>query len=143
MPQVVVDTNILVRAILKPTSSDGKIFRLLFDRKITLYYSKNLLSELVRVLNYPRIQKKYHLSDDAQEIFIKTIAVFGRPVNPTEKVTICRDTDDNELLSIALEVYHNNPVYLITADDDLLVLKDKIKGIAIVTPREYLKIKEN
>lgn len=140
MPQVIVDTNILVRALLKPGSSDGRIFRLFLDSKITLYYSSSLLLELSRVLRYPRLQKKYHLSDRAREIFIKTIAAFGKLVYPAKKVTICRDRDDNELLSIALEIYHKNPVYLITADEDLLVLKNKIKGIVIVSPREYLKI---
>lgn len=136
---VVVDTNVLVRALLKPKSGDGQIFRLVLDEKLELYFSQALLAEITRVLTYPRLQRKYHLTPRSIATFLHAITTFGKLVAPTQTITLCRDPDDNELLSLAASIASSSMINLITADNDLLVLKDKIKGVAIITPRGFLK----
>lgn len=135
----VVDTNILIRALLNPTSSDGKIYKMFLSSEIILYSSEGQLKEINRVLRYPRIKKKYGLSDDIISDFISTIVSFGKLVITTERIELSRDKDDNELLSIAKSVFQGDPIYLITADEDLLVLKGKMEGIRILTPQEFLR----
>lgn len=139
MLHAVVDTNILIRALLKPDSSDGRVFQLFLDGKITLYFGKNTLNELVRVLSYPRIQKKYHITNLTLETFLRVINTYGKIITPKVKADLCRDKDDNEILSVALTIAGENPVYLITADKDLLVLRSKIKGVLILTAQEFLR----
>lgn len=141
VPHAVVDTNILVRAILKPTSSDGKVYRMFLNGAILLYFSEIQIKEVERVVRYPRIKKKYQLAEDIINSFIATLFTYGKLIYPTESISICRDPDDNELLSIAKSVFHNKPIYLISADKDLLVLKGKVEGVIIVTPQEFLKSK--
>lgn len=136
---VVVDTNILVRALIKPKSSDGQIFRLVLDEKLELYFSQALLAEITRVLTYPRLQQKYHLTPRSIATFLHAITTFGKLVAPTQTITLCRDPDDNELLSLAASAPSSAPIYVVTADHDLLMLKGAIKAVTIATPQEFLK----
>lgn len=138
MLNVVVDTNVLVRAYLKPDSTDGKIIKMVVDGQLNLFYSYSLISELNRVLRYKRL-KKFGVTDEGIEIFLQTILTLGKIISPTKKITICRDPDDNELLSIAKSIYPKEPVYLLTSDNDLLILEGKIEDAIIFTPQEFLK----
>jgi predicted nucleic acid-binding protein len=49
------------------------------------------------------------------------------------KEIICRDKNDNDIIALALS---NNVGYLITGDNDLLVLK-KYKNVKIISPRDF------
>jgi uncharacterized protein len=137
-PLAVIDTNILVRALLKPDNADGDVFRLFLQGKIDLYYSRNLIRKLNRVLTYPRLYKKYHLTDAHIEKFLRTISTYGKLVNPLQKVTLCRDPDDDEILSIAISIAQGQPVYVITSDTDLLVLRGKLENVTILSPQQFL-----
>lgn len=138
-PHAVVDTNILIRAVLKPTGTDGKVYKMFLAGEILLYFSEEQLQELQRTLNYPRIKKKYKVTDDTIDTFVQTIFTYGKLVYPTQRVELCRDPDDNELLSIAKSILHDEQIYLITGDKDLLVLKGKVEGLDILTPQEFLR----
>ena len=138
MPRVVIDTNVLIRALLKPDSSDGLVMRGAVEGKLDLFFSLKQISELKMALTYKRIRKRA-VTDEDIKVFLKTLLSFGNIISITEKITLCRDADDNEILSIAASVYKDNPVYLVTADKDLLVLKEKIEKIKIVTPQHFLK----
>ncbi len=137
MQNVVVDTNVLVRALLRPDGSDWRVFTLATDGKITLWYSHGLLTELARVCTYQRL-KKYHITNEAAATFIEMIIAFGKTAEP-HSTTLCRDPDDNEILGLALAVTGGDPVYLVSADKDLLALRDSIEGVTVLTPQEYLK----
>lgn len=138
MPSVVIDTNILVRALLSPDGSDALILRLAFERKITLLYSNGILIELLRVLKYPRM-KKFGVAEEEIDAFVRAIITYGKAVVPKE-VHLCRDPDDNEILGIALALVGKDPVYLVSADEDLLTLRGSIDGVTILTPQEFLKL---
>lgn len=137
MYEVVVDTNIYVRAFLKPDKSDGKIIHLATDGLITLYYSHGSFQELLRVLRYPRL-RKYGVNDEKIEIYLRLISGVSKLISPSKRVTLCRDPDDNEFLSIAASIAESSQVYLLTSDEDLLVLKGKVENVEIITPREFL-----
>jgi predicted nucleic acid-binding protein len=59
--RAVVDTSILVRALIKPRGTVGPVLRRLRDGAYTLIYSEPLLEELADVLSRPRIRDKYHI----------------------------------------------------------------------------------
>lgn len=143
VPNVVIDTNILIRALLKSASSDGAIFKQFLNGTVDVFYCQAQLAEIGRVLTYPRLAKKYHLAEEASRTFLKTISVFGKLVSPEKTVTLCRDADDNDLLSVAASIVCNQSVvYLVTADKDLLVLKGQLEGVEIVSPQEFLDRKD-
>lgn len=138
--QAVVDTNVLVRALLKANGSDGLIFEAFKNDQFELLYSGETLKELKRVLSYKRVFEKYKLDNYKIEVFIRTIINFGRFVLAAEKIKICRDPNDDEILSVALAIYTRKPIYVVSGDKDILELKDRVKGVKIVTAREFVKI---
>lgn len=140
MPQAVVDTNILVRANIRKTGGDYLVFKSFLDGKFRLLYSEKLLQELKKVLGYKRIFSKYNFDKETVSDFLQSIVVFGVFVHNPKPVKICRDSSDDEILSIALAVTGRNPTYIVSGDKDLLELKGKIKGVEIVTASEFLKV---
>ena len=139
MLQAVIDTNILVRANINQNGSDYLIYKAFLNNQFELLYSDVLLKELTRVLNYPRIFNKYQFEKQIIEEFIDSIITFGKFVYAPKKVNLCRDRDDDELLSIALAIYTRKPIYIVSGDQDLLILNRKIKGLIIMTANKFLQ----
>ena len=134
MLRAVVDTNILIRALIKPHGTVGPILTQLAANAYALVYSQPLLDELVEKLALPRIRVKYGLDNQAIETTLALLALRGELVQPTRAVRVCRDPDDNALIEAALA---GGAEYVVTGDEDLLVLK-KFATVRIVTPRLFL-----
>jgi len=134
MLRAVVDTNILIRAVVKPYGAVGPILTQLAAGAYTLVYSQPLIDELVEKLALPRIRDKYGLDKQAIETTLALLALRGELVHPTRAVRVCRDPDDNALIEAALA---GGAEYVVTGDEDLLVLK-KFETVRIVTPRVFL-----
>jgi predicted nucleic acid-binding protein len=66
MLRVVVDTSILLRAMIKLTGTVGPVIRRLQDGDYRLVYSQPLIDELLAKLALPRIRQKYHLRERPQ-----------------------------------------------------------------------------
>ena len=69
------------------------------------------------------------------EIGPRDIDSPSKHVNPTERITVCRDLKDNKWLELAVT---GNSAWLVTGDDDLLAL-DGFRGIAITTPAVFVR----
>jgi len=138
--RIVIDTNVLIRANITENGSDYSIYKAFLQGKFELLYSDKTLQELNDVLNYPRIFNKYHFSKEKIKEFLASIISFGKFVYAPKKIKICRDSDDDELVSIALAIYTRKPIYIVSGDEDLHALKDKVKGIKIVTANEFLHL---
>jgi predicted nucleic acid-binding protein len=54
--RAVIDTNILVRAVIRPQGTVGPVLLRLRQGEVTLLYSRATLNELVDVLNRPRFR---------------------------------------------------------------------------------------
>ena len=138
MTRAIIDTNILIRALIKPQGTVGPVLARLRDGDYTLLYAEPLLDELVAKLVLPRIRDKYHLTDDDAETVLALILLRGEPVMPQRRITACRDPKDNVVLEVAVA---GEADYIVTGDDDLLVLHP-FEGILIVGPAEFLKALE-
>ena len=60
--RAVIDTNILVRAMLKPDGSVGPVVDFLRDGRYVFLYSEATLNELNEVLGRPRMVCRYDLT---------------------------------------------------------------------------------
>jgi len=132
--RVVVDVNILVRALIKPDGTVGPILQRLRDGAFTLLYSESILEELLDVLSRPRIRAKYQLEDDDIETVLLLVLLRGEPVTPSRRVTACRDPLDNKFLEVAVA---GEADVVVSGDQDLLVL-NPFEGIQIVTAATFL-----
>jgi putative PIN family toxin of toxin-antitoxin system len=57
MTRIVIDTNILVSAILTPKGNPAKILKLVLEGTLNLIISPAILEETQQVLRYPRLVK--------------------------------------------------------------------------------------
>ncbi len=132
--RVVVDTNILVRALIKPLGPVGPVLHHLRQAHFTILHSPPLLTELVDVLNRPRIKTKYGLSEADIRTVLALILLRGESISPNVRITACRDPQDDKFLEVAVT---GRADLIVSGDDDLLVL-NPYDGIPIVTPRPFL-----
>jgi len=136
--RAVIDTSILIRAIIKPLGSVGPIITRLRDGEYLAVYSFPLLEELVAKLSLPRIRYKYHLTDNDITTIVALLFVRGLLVTPERRIDVCRDPKDNMVLEAAVA---GKAQYIVTGDKDLLVL-NPFEGIQIVGPAEFLRALE-
>lgn len=134
MIRAVVDTSVLVRAIIKPSGSVGPVLQRLRQREYVLLTSRPMLDELVDVLARPRLRVKYGLSEDVVRAAIRLILFRCELVQPNRRIAVCRDPDDNKFLEAAV---CGHAQVIVSGDEDLLSL-NPFGGIAIETPARFL-----
>jgi putative PIN family toxin of toxin-antitoxin system len=126
--KVVFDTNVLVAAFV----TEGVCAKLLGRarrKQLDLVISPFILEEFENVL-----LKKFLASKEEIGTATKLISAVAQIVSPASKVSgVCRDPDDDQILSCALSAKAD---YLVTGDSDLLELK-KFHGIRILTPAAF------
>jgi len=134
MIRAVIDTNILVSGVIKPTGAAGRLMGLLRLGHFIFVYSPSTMEEVIRVLSRPRIQRKYGITDDDVRTVAQLLILRGMEVIPTEHITACRDAKDNIFLEVAVA---GQVDVLVSGDEDLLVLHP-FRGIPILTVRQFL-----
>jgi putative PIN family toxin of toxin-antitoxin system len=132
--RVVVDTNILISAVIRPLGTVGLVLRHLRDGHYILIYSEPILTEIVDVLNRPTIRDKYGLTQADIETIIGLVLLRGEVIIPKRRITVCRDPKDNMILEAAID---GSADMIISGDQDLLSMRT-FEGIAILTPAEFI-----
>jgi putative PIN family toxin of toxin-antitoxin system len=75
MAKIVLDTNIIVRAVASPSGLASELLRRTISDGNLLCTSNFMLAELDRVLRYPRVKKIHGLSDTEIEDFVRSISL--------------------------------------------------------------------
>lgn len=139
MIKVVLDANIFVSALLKHASLPAKIVDLVHEGIIELIISKDILSEVRAVLQYPKLVKRHKRSLKQIDVFLsKTRKVAFLTPGQTKIEAIKDDPEDNKYLACALE---GKVDFIISGDSHLKDLKS-FQGIRIVDPSTFLKLIE-
>jgi putative PIN family toxin of toxin-antitoxin system len=136
--KVAVDTNVFISTIIKPESHIGMIVVRMRNGDFTLLYSSQMLEEFAEVVTRDKIWKKYKLTDETFNSFVNSLTAHGERVEVVTVVDVCRDPDDNLLLSIALD---GKADYIVSGDKDLLDLIS-FQNIPIIKPSEFLRMFE-
>jgi putative PIN family toxin of toxin-antitoxin system len=133
--RIVLDTNILVSALIM-NGKPRTVLKSIITKDHKLIFSRKIIEEFVEVTSEPRI-RKYVTRDEATR-FLQDIAPVSKMIIVKTKLRIARDYKDNPILATA---HDGHADYLVTGDDDLLVLK-KYRRLRIVTASDMLKILE-
>lgn len=142
MIRVVVDTNILISAVLSPQGLAAQILRYERDDKIELAFSPATSGEVFRVLDSPKIEtllKRRGVPLGKVQAFLK--ALIGNSVNAAGSIevdAIKDDPSDNMFLACALEAQAD----FIVSDDAHLNSLKSFHGIQIVDTIVFLKVME-
>jgi uncharacterized protein len=131
--RVVVDTNVLVSAVLFRSSQPAIALRKVIQHD-TLLISQAIFEEWNEVLMRPKFDR--YLAEALRIEFLETILDDTVWVEIQEPVVACRDPKDDKFLSLAV---NGQADFIVTGDQDLLVL-NPFRGVAILRPEEFLGI---
>jgi len=138
--RVVLDTNVLISALFKRESTSAQILSLWRAGELELLVSPEVLSELQRVLAYPRIQKRLIYTEQEVKRFIDLLATTGTLLSPQETFNAVKDDPHDDKFVILAMV--GQAEYLVSGDSHLLTVAS-IFGVTIVTPRIFLNLWES
>jgi putative PIN family toxin of toxin-antitoxin system len=101
--RIVLDTNILARAVAAPRGPAGELFERIAVGQV-LVVSLELLAELARVLAYDRVRRMHQLSDSGIAEFVESVetgaVVVSLPI-PLPRV-VPHDPDDDLIVATAV-----------------------------------------
>ncbi len=132
-PIVVLDTNIVVSALIAREGAPAKIFEKLVLGKIENYTSKQIISEIKEVFNRKETTKRTF--QKARNFIIKHYLNNSIQLTTKVKVNVVEHKSDNKFIETAIEAKAG---YIITGDCHLLKLKE-FNGIKIVKARQFLE----
>lgn len=131
--RVVIDTNVLISRLLLPQSIPAQAVRKA-RRQGRLLVSEATMYELADVLARAKLDR--YITLENRRRFLRQLRRVTEVVQIIQVVRECRDPEDDKILEVAL---NGRADVIITGDEDLLVLQPW-RGIAIVTPKEYLNL---
>ena len=97
MIRVVLDTNVVISALLNPSGLQDRVFKLGLHGHVQLYISRDVIAEYERVMRYPRLK----IGRPQIRSALTHIKNAASVVQPTRKLTECPDEDDNRILECA------------------------------------------
>lgn len=127
----VIDTNVLVSAMLKWNSIPGNIMELAFDGLIIPLLNKHILNEYHEVLARP----KFHFTKEIIYDVLDTIQKQGISVDEESIDIDLPDPKDRVFYEVVMEKRKADDAYLITGN-----IKHFSAEPFIVTPKEMLDI---
>jgi uncharacterized protein len=142
MIRVVLDTNVLVSALLTPDGPPAEILESVLEGRLRIIISPAIIREIGLVFQYPKLKKimqKHHLSaEEVEEVIFKILKVAI--ITPGEKIIqgVSRDRTDDLILSCAAE---GQADFVISGDKDLTEL-GSFEGIRIMDPANFLQLIE-
>lgn len=135
--RIVIDVNLWVSfAIAKGIKS--RFEEILLNSRITIVSSNDLIEELTKVLNYPKISKlTKNIENYSSQRFIELHKRSTIIYETKETINISPDPKDNYLISIADSAKAH---YLVTGDKPHLLSLKKYKSTKIISFTEFYKI---
>ena len=133
--RVVLDTNILVSALLSPGEPPGLLLDAWLDNRFELLTSREQLDETARVTRYTRLRARIRRSEAGR--LVNLLSELAIVVETHVAVELSTDPFDNFLLGLALGGAAD---YLVTGDKvDVLALR-RVGRTRIVVAREMCRI---
>ena len=127
----VIDTNVLVSAMLKWNSVPGSVMELVFGRTIIPLYNDHILNEYREVLARPKFCLTQSIIDDV----VNEIKSAGVDVDAAQLDVDLPDPKDRVFYEVVMEKRETGGAYLVTGN-----IKHFPAEPFIVTPRQMLDI---
>jgi uncharacterized protein len=134
MIRVVLDTSVLVSAVISPTGPNAEVFDLIVTRKLRACLTDDVLAEYYRVFSYERLQ---HLDRRRIARLRGLLEAVSLKVRPQGRLKISTHEDDNRVYECAAAAKAD---YIITENTRHFTTPHKITKI--ITARQLLKLLE-
>jgi len=137
MVTAILDTNVFIRAALRPNSPSDRVLNAYSEGQFQLVLSQAVLEELLSVLLLPDIREVHSWSDDQILRFVTSLPsrAIVYPGESPVPASLPRDVTDVKFLSLAQE---SNADFLVTKDGRHLLRLKKFRQTRIVTPSQFL-----
>jgi len=130
MIKAVIDTNILVSALLSPSGSPARVLDQVLNGNVTMCYDSRMIAEYQEVL----MRTKFGFDKKADRQVIDFIFHSGISIVPVPMLDAFGDEDDK----MFYEVAKTAKAYLVTGNS-----KHFPKEPMIITPQEFLSVVDN
>ena len=131
IPRVVLDTNVVVSALLKPQGQEDQILRLVLAGRLLLCVSPQVLTEYGRVLSSP----KFKFQPEEVAMALRQLEKAGRLFRPARDLRISDHEADSRLYECADA---SQAEFLVTGN--LRHFKKDYQAIKIVNARRLLDL---
>jgi hypothetical protein len=133
--RVVLDTNVLVSALLVESSTPGQLVKYWRQGRFDLITASAQLEELTQVTRYPKIRARLHPVLAGRLVNeLRDVAVI---VDNLPEVDVSEDPYDNYLLALADA---GRVDYLVTGDKAHLLGLKRYGGARIVSVRQFMSL---
>ena len=132
MQKIVIDTNVIVSALIQRGYSNQIINILFIEQKFQLCISEELLAEYYEVLARPKFSKFQDFFIRAKSLLVE-IEAKATKYTPAITLNLIADDDDNMILELADECSADFVITGNTKDFSFPTYKQT----KIVTPKEY------
>ena len=129
--RLVIDTNIVISAALKPDGLQRTVILLAIAKPARWYVSDSILAEYREVLSRP----EFRIRKGLRQQLIQLIRSHSHPVHPSRRLDVAKDPDDNRFLECADAARAD---YLVTGN--LRHFPRFWKTTKVITSREFIDI---
>ncbi len=126
--RIVLDTNILVSALISQAGPPGQVLAEVKRGRLTLITSVFQIAEVRRVLSRPHLRRV--VAPDAAQDLMANIEAVGEVVGDLPDVTASPDPDDNLILATAIAGRADR---IVSGDKTDMLALGRVEGIPIVT----------
>ena len=129
----VIDTNVIVSAMLKWDSVPGQVVRLVFENRIVPLLHSDIVEEYHKVLLRP----KFHLTDQIVDDYLLDLEEHGIYIDAEPLDIEMPDSKDRIFYEIAMSARRSNEAWLVTGN-----LRHFPVQSFVVSPRQMLEVIE-
>lgn len=129
--RVVIDTNVLISSLFFTTSAPAQAV----DKAVTkaqIVATTDTLRELIAKLHSPKFDR--YVRRERRDALVERVASLVDVIAVLQRIRAARDPKDDKFLEAAV---NGRADVIVTGDKDLLDL-NPFRGIAILTPADYL-----
>lgn len=131
MIRIVLDTNVVVSAMLNSSGTAADVLRLALNRHVRLCVSEAILEEYAGVLRRP----KFHRPTRVVSALMKAIRATADKVEPTETLAVSADEADNRFLECAKA---GGADYIVTGNQQHF--PTTLGATRIINPRQLVEL---
>ena len=132
--RVVLDTNILIGALITKGTPPDRLHRTWLRGEIELVTSTAQIAELADVLSRPRLQK--FLDADEVAAIVENIGARALILEEPQAVNLSPDPKDNPILAAAIA---GKADLVVSGDKKHMLALGKVDGIPVTTAREAVE----
>lgn len=137
MIKVVLDTNLIVSALITPNGRPAQILKFWHEGLFELVVSPQIIEEMRRVLFLERIRRYLSLPDKEIDILLTKFMESKGFIKPQKILKAIKDDpEDDKFIIAALE---GGADYIVSGDSHLRDLK-MYQGIKIISPADFVKL---